>query len=52
MSYYYVDVRVLVECDTESEARDIVENIVDDARTHISSVQDFTFTDIKEESEE
>ena len=52
MSYYYVNVCVLVESDSIANAKDIVENIVDDARTHISSVQDFTFTDIKQESEE
>jgi len=31
MSYYYVDVRILVESDSIANAKDIVENIVDDA---------------------
>ena len=52
MSYYYVNVCVLVESDSIANAKDIVENIVDDARTHISSVQDFEFVNIHEMNEE
>ena len=49
MSYYYVDVRVLVECDTESKARDIVENVIDD---NLNIFEDFSIIDIKEQTEE
>lgn len=52
MSYYYVDVRILVESDSIANAKDIVENIVDDAQQNIDSVQDFSIIDIKQESDE
>jgi len=42
MSYYYVNVEILVKSDNQDNARDIIENCIDDLVSNNNDLQDYT----------
>jgi hypothetical protein len=54
MSYYTVNVQILIESDSEDNARDSIENYIDDLVSNYKNkdLQDYTIVDCISELEE
>ena len=48
MSYYYVNVEILVSTDNKDNARDIIENYIDDLVSNNDDLQDYTIISCEE----
>jgi hypothetical protein len=47
MSYYYVNVEILIESDNEDIARDIIENYIDNLVSNNNDLQDYSLLTCK-----